>query len=67
MGDRIKWEMVDAREDIEIHLLASNKRQLQQVSKEDGIPMQEWFQKLIGEDGYLEEGGRILPGETDWN
>ena len=50
-----------------MQLLARNKRHLQQVSKEYGIPMQEWFQKLIGEDGYLEEGGRILAGEIDWN
>ena len=54
MGDRIPWETVDAREEMELQLLARNKRHLQQVAKEDGIPMQEWFQKLIGEDGYLE-------------
>ena len=47
--------------------MARNKSHLQQVSKEYGVPMQEWFQKLIGEDGYSEEGGRILAGEIDWN
>ncbi|MFN9954914.1 MAG: hypothetical protein ACK55I_17585 [bacterium] len=28
--------------------------------------MQEWFQKLIGEDGYSDEGGKILAGEIIW-
>ena len=62
LGDRIQWETVDAREEMELQLLARNKRHLKQVAKEDGIPMQQWFQKLIGEDGYSEEGGRILAG-----
>ena len=39
---------------------------MQKSSKEDGIPMQEWFQKLIEEYGYLEEGGRILAGKIVW-
>ena len=47
MGDRIQWETVDYREEMELQLLARNKRHLQQVAKEDGIPMQEWFQKLM--------------------
>ena len=67
VGDRIQWETVDAREDMELHLLARNKRHLQQVSKEDGIPMQEWFQKLIRESWYSYEGGRILVSNIDWN
>ena len=67
VGDRIQWETVDSRRKMELQLLARNKRHLQQVSKEDGIPMQEWFHKFIGEDVYLEEGGRILAGEIDWN
>ena len=65
-GCQIQWETVDAREEMELQLLARNKRHLQQVAKEDGIPMQEWFQKLIREDGYSEEGGRIIAGEIDW-
>ena len=65
VGDRIQWEMVDSREEIELQLLARNKRHLQQVGKEDRIPMQEWFQKLIGEDGYLDKGGKILAGEIN--
>jgi len=51
---------------MELQLLARNKRHLQQVAKEDGIPMQEWFQKLIGEDGYSDEGGKLLAGEINW-
>ena len=59
--DRIQWETVDAREDRELHLLSRNKRHLQQVSKKDGIPMQEWSQKLIGKDGYQKkEDGFLL-------
>ena len=30
------------------------------------MPMQEWFQKLIGEDGYSNEGGKLLAGEINW-
>ena len=66
MGDRIQWETVDSREEMELQLLARNKRHLQQVAKEDGIPMQEWFQKLMGEDGYSDEGGKLLAGEVNW-
>ena len=66
MGDRIQWETVDLREEMELHLLARNKRHLQQVSKEDGIPMQEWFQKLIGGDGYSEAGAKLLAGNVNW-
>ena len=51
---------------MELQLLARNKRHLQQVAKEDGMPIQEWFQKLIGEDGYSDKGGKLLAGEIDW-
>ena len=51
---------------MELHFLARNKRHLQQVAKEDGIPMQEWFQKLIGGDGYSKEGGKLLAGNVNW-
>ena len=66
MGNRIQWETVDSREEMELQLLARNKRHLQQVAKEDEIPMQEWFQKLIREDGYSDEGGKLLAGEINW-
>jgi len=65
-GDRIQWETVDSREEMELQLLERNKRHLQQVAKEDGIPMQEWFQKLIGGDGYSNEGGKLLAGNVNW-
>ena len=29
--------------------------------------MQACFQKLIGFDGYFEEGGRIMEGDIEWN
>ena len=51
---------------MELQLLARKKRHLQQVAKEDGMPMQEWFQKLIGEDGYSDEGVKLLAGEINW-
>ena len=28
--------------------------------------MQAWFQKSIGNDGYSEEGGRVLEGDIEW-
>ena len=37
------------------------------MSNENGISMQEWFQQLIGEDGYSEKGGRILAGDIEWS
>ena len=52
---------------MEQHLLARNKRHLQQVTKENGIPIQEWFQRLIGEYGYLDEGGRIIAEDIEWS
>ena len=66
MGDRIQWETVDSREEMELQLLERNKRHLQQVAKEDGIPMQEWFKKLIGGDMYSNEGGKLLAGNVNW-
>ena len=65
-GDRIQWETVDLREEMELQLLERNKRHLKQVVKEDGIPMQEWFQKLIGGDGYSNGGGKLLSGDVNW-
>jgi hypothetical protein len=29
--------------------------------------MQEWFQQIIGEDGYSYEGGQILAGNIEWS
>ena len=66
-GDRIQLETVDLREAMEMNLLELNKRHLQQVTKEDGIPMKEWFQRLIGKDGYSEEGVKILEGVIEWD
>ena len=51
VGEKIQWEKIDAREDMEKHLLQRNKRHLQQVTKERGIKMQAWFQKMIGNYG----------------
>ena len=28
--------------------------------------MQEWFQKLIGGDGYYEAGAKLLAGNVNW-
>ena len=39
-SDQILWEKVDSRESMEMHLLESNNRYLQQVMKEDGILIQ---------------------------
>ena len=66
-GDRIQWEKVESTEAMEMNLLELNKRYLQQVTKENGIPMQEWFQRLIGKDGYSKEGGKILAGAVNWD
>ena len=59
-GNSIQWETVYSREEMELQLLSRNKRHLQQVAKEDGMTMQEWFQKLIWGDGYSDEGGKLL-------
>ena len=40
-GGTMQWTVVDSREEMEKHLLQQNKRHLQQVAKEDGIPMQQ--------------------------
>ena len=45
----------------------TGNRQLKKVSKEDGITIKEWFQRLIVRDGYYEEEGNILAGVIDWN
>ena len=66
VGERIQWETIDTREKIEKHLSKRNKQHIQQVAKEKGIPMQEWFQKLIGNDRYSEKGGRVLEGDIEW-
>ena len=50
-----------------MNLLELNKRYLQQVTKEDWIPMKERFQRLIGMDGYSKEGGKILAGAVNWD
>ena len=65
-GRDMQWEVIDLREEMEKHLLQRNKPHLQQVAKEDGIPMQQWFQSLIGKDGYSVGGGNILAGEINW-
>ena len=61
-GGAMQWTVIDLREEMEKHLLQRNKHHLQQVAKEDGIPMQQWFQSLIGKDGYSIEGDNILAG-----
>ena len=66
VGERMQWETIDSREEMEMHLLARNKRHLQQVTKENGILMQEWFQQLIGKDGYSDEGSKVLTGCINW-
>ena len=42
-GGAMQWTAVDSREEMEKHLLQRNKWHLQQVAKEDVIPMQQWF------------------------
>ena len=66
IGGAMQWTVVDSREEMEKHLLQRNKHHLQQVAKEDGITMQQWFQSLIGKDGYSIEGDNILDGEINW-
>ena len=66
-GGRLQWETVGSREEMGLHFLDRNKLHLQQVSKENGIPMQELSQQLIGEDSYSDEGGRILVGNIEWS
>ena len=66
VGERIHWETIDTREEMENNLLQRNKRHLQQVTKERGITMQAWFQKMIGNDGYSDKGGGVLEGEIEW-
>ena len=65
-GEKIQWETIDTREEMEEQLLQRNKRHLQQVTKEGGIPMQAWFQRMIGNDGYSEKGGGVLEGDIEW-
>ena len=66
VGEKIQWETIDTREEMEKHLLQRNKWNLQQVTKERGIPMQAWFQKMIGNDGYSDKGGGLLEGDIKW-
>ena len=66
VGEKIQWETIDTREEMKKHLLQRNKRHLQQVAKEKGIPMQAWFHKLIGNDGYSDKGGGVLGGDIEW-
>ena len=66
IGGAMQWEVIDLREEMEKHLLQINKRHLQQVAKEDGIPMQQWFQTLIRKDGYSIAGDNILDGKINW-
>ena len=65
-GEKIEWVTINTREEMEEQLLQRNKRHLQQVTKEGGMPMQAWFQDLIGTDGYSDKGGGILDGDIDW-
>ena len=58
---------MDTRKEIEEHLIQRNKRNLQQVAKYNGTPMQKWFQKMIGGDGYSQEGSNILDGKIAWS
>ena len=51
VGESLQWEIIDTREEMENKLHQRNKRDLQQVSKEDEVPMQAWFQNLVGCDG----------------
>ena len=41
VGDRIQWETVDSKDELELQILARNKSHLQQVTKEDLILMLE--------------------------
>ena len=60
---KMQWQHVDTKLDMEKHLLARNKRHLQQVAKEDGTPYKPWFQEMIQGDGYTQAGENILNGE----
>ena len=51
-GAKIEWAIIDDLKEMEFCLLVRNKRNLQQVAKEDVIPLQKWFQNLIVQDGY---------------
>ena len=48
MGGEIEWITIDYQKEMESHLLKRNKRHLQQVAKEESIPLQSWFRKIIG-------------------
>ena len=65
-GDLTQWKEFDTLKEIEQNLIQRNKRHPQQVAKENGIPMQKWFQKMIGGDGYIHEGSYLLEGRVDW-
>ena len=51
---------------MEEHILQRNKQHLQQVTKEGGIPIQAWFQKMIWNNGYSDKGGGVLEGDIEW-
>ena len=65
-GEKIQWETIDTREEMEEQLLHRNKQHLQQVTKEGVMPMQEWFKTMIGNDGYSDKGGGLLEGDIEW-
>ena len=65
-GEKIQWETIDTREEMEEQLLQRNKRHLQQVTREGGMPMKAWFQNMIGNDGYSDKGGGLLEGDIEW-
>ena len=65
-GGKIQWETIDTREEMEAQLLQRNKQHLQQVTREGGMPMQTWFQNMIGNDEYSDKGGGLLEGDIEW-